>query len=274
MCQILWHENKQTNKKKLKNHSILHCPWSQNSQLWFLRRKYFAVIWRQTSSQYNVFAFGLYWVWHIKQRKYLCVKEWLYCIHLQMFLRGTSLINMSVRECSAPERATFWKHNHHSCTTFLSIRFNVFIHPLMEAIEENGEEYLRGSNMFHRVFSTSCVTGEIITINHIMHSCTCIEIKSLFWPFHNHPINWLQYYHCSICICMVKLWEKYKCRMCVCVRAGEGLLQSCLILEDEVTPVVKIFLKSSQSSLLCSEQTHKHTQTPVLFTKHTHADIT
>lgn len=151
---------------------------------------------------------SLHWVWH-----YSCVKEWLYCIHSPIFLRGTSLINMSARECYASKRDTFWKQNHYSCTTFLSIRFNVFIHPVMEAIEENGEEYLTGSNMFHRVFNSSCMTGEIIAINHIMNSCTCIEIKSLFWPFHNQPINWLQCYCCSICICMVKLWEK--CVGCV-----------------------------------------------------------
>lgn len=81
----------------------------------------------------------------------------VYCIHPQIALSETSLINMSVRECYAPERTTFRKHNHHSHTPFLSVRFNVFTRPLMEAIEENGEEYFGGEQyVFQGLYQLLC----------------------------------------------------------------------------------------------------------------------
>lgn len=72
----------------------------------------------------------------------------------------------------------FWEHNHHSSTAVLSVSFNVFTRPLMEAIGGMEKNILGGNNMFYRVFNGSCVTGEVITIIHAVHSCWWLALTS------------------------------------------------------------------------------------------------
>ncbi len=135
-------------QKPPREHSISHCPRSQNSPLLFPLEKILRSNLETNIRWVEKIACGGHWVWHLQQRQRWRVEERLHYIHPQMALSETSLINMSVREWYAPERTTFWKHNHHSATTFLSVRFNVFIRPLMEAIEEDGEEYLGGGEQY------------------------------------------------------------------------------------------------------------------------------
>lgn len=89
-----------------------------------------------------------------------------------------SLINMTVRECYAPERATFWNttivHTQHFCPS----GFMFFIHRLIEVKGERrifeGEQY---------VLQGLFVTGEVITHALVLKSNPNVG------QFFSHPIN-------------------------------------------------------------------------------------
>lgn len=190
------------NKMAHRNKPLLtFCPWRRNSLPLFPQEKILC-----SNLETHVQAVKYIYLWHLLNMTHqaeatlLCGgMRGLDCIHPQMALSETSLINMSVRECYAPERTTLWKHSHHSRRTFLSVRFNVFARPLMEAVEENGEEYFGEAICFTGSFFTAPTTN---AINHFVHSrcMTCIKIKRLCWPFWSCPIIRPHCYHCSVCI--------------------------------------------------------------------------
>lgn len=175
MCQIQRHENKHTqNKAEKSHHSTLSAKherfpreelFCSNSKTNFQSVKCIlplVFIGCDTTSRGNID------VW--RSNCTVFISKWLW--------GETSLINMSVRECYAPERANFWKHDHHSHTIFLSIGFYVFC-ILWWRLQRRGEWNIwRG---------TICSMGSFVAPVRQVNSSSLITSCTDALPFKSNP---------------------------------------------------------------------------------------